>query len=269
METAGKLVDDEELRDLMKENGIGRPSTRANIIETLFRRKYIRKERKRLVATQTGIDLIDSIENELLKSAELTGQWERKLRQIESGELDVREFMFELKKMVYDVIIQVKQSPKKQIAIIDEEAEKKVQAKEKAEKKAQTEEEIKDLVCPKCGNGRLLKGKSAYGCSEWKNGCRFTIPFSVFGKKLTDKQISSLASKGKTGLIKGFVHDIEKISGKLVFDEAKNIQLETEFKADTTCPKCNVGKILKGKTAWGCSNFKGGCNYRVGFIISI
>jgi len=114
METAGKSVDDEELRELMKDNGIGRPSTRANIIETLFRRKYVKKEGKRLVATPTGIDLIDSIENELLKSAELTGQWEKKLRLIELGQYDVTHFMDEMKQMVTEVVEQVKRSPRKE-----------------------------------------------------------------------------------------------------------------------------------------------------------
>ena len=107
METAGKFVDDEELRDALKENGIGRPSTRAAIIETLFRRNYIRKERKNLIATPTGVELIGLIRNELLKSAELTGQWERKLRQIESHEYEARQFIDELKQMVTDLVLSV------------------------------------------------------------------------------------------------------------------------------------------------------------------
>lgn len=113
METAGKQVEDEELRDLMKENGIGRPSTRAGIIETLIKRNYIRKEKKRLVATQTGIALIDVIHNDLLKSAELTGQWEKKLRMIEAGEYAVADFMEELKIMVNEIIYSVKNAPRK------------------------------------------------------------------------------------------------------------------------------------------------------------
>ena len=108
METAGKQVDDDELRELMKENGIGRPSTRANIIETLFRRKYIKKEKKRLVATVAGIQLIDTIQNELLKSAELTGMWEKKLRDIEQGNYEIDQFMIELKQMVFNIVKDVK-----------------------------------------------------------------------------------------------------------------------------------------------------------------
>ena len=123
MESAGKNVDDEELRDLMKENGIGRPSTRANILETLFRRKYIERQKKRIVATRTGMDLIGAIENELLKSAELTGQWEKKLRQIENGDYDVAVFMKEMKEMVAEVVHQVKQSVRKEIHIEEEKKE--------------------------------------------------------------------------------------------------------------------------------------------------
>ncbi|MDE7102780.1 MAG: DNA topoisomerase III, partial [Bacteroidales bacterium] len=113
METAGKQVEDEELRDLMKENGIGRPSTRAAIIETLIKRQYIRKEKKRIVPTPLGMALIDIIPNELLKSAELTGQWEKKLKQISEGGYPVRDFMAELKQMVVEVTWQVMQAERK------------------------------------------------------------------------------------------------------------------------------------------------------------
>jgi DNA topoisomerase-3 len=269
METAGKNMDDDELRELMKENGIGRPSTRANIIETLFRRRYIQKERKRLVATPTGVDLIASIENDLLKSAELTGQWERKLRQIENGELDIARFMEEMKQMVSEVINQVKSSPRKQITILEDEEKLKAKAKEEArqQKKKEAAKAAEDIACPQCGNGKLLKGNSAWGCSDWKNGCRFTIPFELFGKKLTDKQLVTLATKKKSPTIKGFTYEDLKIDGKLTVGDDAQITLNTEIKEDSTCPKCNVGKIVKGKTAYGCTNFKGGCNFRIPFEV--
>ena len=108
METAGKQMEDEELRELMKENGIGRPSTRANIIETLYKRNYMRKEKKNIVPTDTGISLINTIKNELLKSAELTGQWEKRLRMIEHSSYDTVTFMTELKEMVTGIIQSVK-----------------------------------------------------------------------------------------------------------------------------------------------------------------
>ena len=104
METAGKLVDDEELRAALKENGIGRPSSRAGIIETLFKRNYIRRQRKNLIATETGIALIDTIHEKLLTSAELTGIWEKKLRDIEHKKYDAGQFINELKEQILNIV---------------------------------------------------------------------------------------------------------------------------------------------------------------------
>lgn len=194
METAGKQVDDDELRELMKENGIGRPSTRANIIETLFRRKYIKKEKKRLVATVAGIQLIDTIQNELLKSAELTGMWEKKLRDIEQGEYEVDQFMLELKQMVFNIVKDVKSRTQiKKIEAVEEEKNK-----PKKKKVAKT----KELACPKCKEGTILKGKSSWGCSNWKNGCDIRLPFGFLNKKLTDKQVEALILKQKRQKLK-------------------------------------------------------------------
>ena len=159
METAGKFVDNDELRDALKENGIGRPSTRAAIIETLFKREYIRKERKNLIATSTGVDLILTIQEELLKSAELTGLWERKLRQIEKGEYEARAFLDELKEMVRKIVLNVK-------------TDNRTLGQVMAQPVAQPAQE----VCPLCGKGVILKGKTAYGCSEWKAGCNYRRP---------------------------------------------------------------------------------------------
>jgi DNA topoisomerase-3 len=266
METAGKNIDDDEIRELMKENGIGRPSTRANIIETLFRRRYIRKERKRLVATPTGMDLINTIENDLLKSAELTGQWERKLKQIESGELAINQFMADLKNMVTEVIWQVKKSPKKEITILEDPKEQKKKQAKNSSGKTKNEKSEERMTCPKCGKGTLLKGKTAWGCSEWNNGCHFKIPFNNFGKKLTNKQINTLVVKKKSPLIKGFNYQGLKLNGRLLLTDDHSIQLQPDLKEEPTCPKCKVGKILKGKTTWGCSNFKV-CGFRVPFEI--
>ena len=125
METAGKQVEDDEMRELLKDNGIGRPSTRANIIETLFRRKYIERKKKNIIATQTGIDLIEVIENETLKSPELTGDWERKLRLIEKGEFEPEKFKLELIEMVVNLTNEVLfNSQNKSVTILSEEAPK-------------------------------------------------------------------------------------------------------------------------------------------------
>lgn len=129
METAGKMVEDEELRDALKENGIGRPSTRAAIIETLFRRHYIRKERTSLWATPTGVELIGIIHEELLKSAELTGIWERKLRQIEQKQYDAHQFLAELKQMVTDIVMEVMRDNSNRHVSITEEITKKSKKK--------------------------------------------------------------------------------------------------------------------------------------------
>ena len=175
METAGKLVDNEELRDAMKENGIGRPSTRAAIIETLFKRNYIRKERKSLVPTQTGIDLIATIQFELLKSAELTGQWEKKLRDIEKGAFAASQFIDELKQMVGSVVHEVmKQNPTRRIVEIAPQKQESEKPKRKSTKKVEIKE---GAPCPKCGKGVIIKGRTAYGCSLWREGCDWRQPF--------------------------------------------------------------------------------------------
>lgn len=202
METAGKQVEDEELRDLMKENGIGRPSTRAGIIETLRKRRYIRKDKKRLLATPTGIELIDTIQNDLLKSAELTGQWEKKLRMIEDNTYKVADFMEELKVMVNDIVHFVKHSFAKTITVVEEEKEE--TAKGKKGKAPKEPAEPQQLLCPKCGKGFIIKGKTAWGCTLFKKSCDFLIPMTIQGKKLTQKQVESLVLKKKTGTITGF-----------------------------------------------------------------
>ena len=193
METAGKLVDNDELRDALKENGIGRPSTRAAIIETLFKRNYIRKERKNLIATPTGVELVQLIHEELLKSAELTGIWEKKLREIEKKTYDARQFLEELKQMVSEIVMSVlSDNTNRRITIQDAAAaqagEKVKKEPKKRERKPGTPKEKKpkatpaatsnadSLVgqpCPLCGKGTIIKGKTAYGCSEWKNGCTY------------------------------------------------------------------------------------------------
>ena len=175
METAGKLVDDEELRDALKENGIGRPSTRAAIIETLFKRNYIRKERKNLHATPTGVELIDTIQEELLKSAELTGQWEKKLRGIEQGTYKASTFIEELKEMVGQVVQHVRSDNTTRVITINEEAVKKNgDAKPPANRAAK---ENKEEICPVCKKGTIIRGKTAYGCSRYKEGCIFRKAF--------------------------------------------------------------------------------------------
>lgn len=205
METAGKLVDNEELRDALKENGIGRPSTRAAIIETLYKRHYVRKEKKNLVANPTGIELINLIHEDLLKSAELTGLWEKKLRGIEKKTYDAHTFLDELKQMLKEIVNSVlSDNTNRRITIEDTVPAKEIQklaARKKARKQSTTtakkpkqttskatateksatilqpDDSLIGKACPLCGKGIIIKGKTAYGCSEWKSGCQWRLPF--------------------------------------------------------------------------------------------
>lgn len=189
METAGRTVDNEELRDALKENGIGRPSTRAAIIQTLFRRGYIRRRNKSLEATPTGVELIGVIKEELLKSAELTGQWENKLRRIEHHDYSAQQFIAELKQMVCELVDTVLRdaNPRRVTASASAELPARLTAKKgestTAAATAPPNEKPKRKViragspCPQCGEGKVLKGKTAYGCSRWKEGCTWRKPF--------------------------------------------------------------------------------------------
>jgi DNA topoisomerase III len=186
METAGKQVEDEELRELLKDNGIGRPSTRANIIETLFKRKYIERRRKTIYATETGVKLIDTISNDLLKSAELTGDWEKKLRLMEKGEYDSELFKKELIDMVVELTNEI---------LFPEQF--------KIQKAIQ---ELGNLDCPKCKTGKLLKGKTAYGCSEYKKTCDFIIPMKIEHVDITKDQVAELIQQKKLQLENEDIH---------------------------------------------------------------
>jgi DNA topoisomerase-3 len=209
METAGKLVDDESLREVMKENGIGRPSTRAAIIETLFKRNYIRKVRKSLEPTPTGVELIGLIHEELLKSAELTGIWEKKLREIEQHKYEARQFLEELKQMVTEIVttVMLDNSNRRVAAAVVEQKPKKATSKKSTTAKPKKASEgmssqpkevrgrgsmpseasaspadadpdaIIGQPCPLCGKGYVIKGKAAYGCSEWRKGCGWRKAF--------------------------------------------------------------------------------------------
>lgn len=189
METAGKLVDDEQLSAAMKENGIGRPSSRAGIIETLFKRHYIRREKKNLVATPTGIQLIDTIHDKLLTSVELTGIWEKKLREIEQDKYDAATFINELKAQVARIVSDVMHDSSGQLIVYGDDDKPRGKAKKSAEKttsKSASKSTTKSTrntktikvgdVCPKCKQGHVIKGNTAYGCSRWKEGCDFRAP---------------------------------------------------------------------------------------------
>ena len=265
METAGKDVEEDELRDLMKANGIGRPSTRANIIETLFRRQYVVRKKKLILPTHMGIQLIDTIQNKLLKSATLTGQWEKQLKEIEQGEYSATEFIGNMKKMVDDLVVEVRME--KNIRRFSNEP-----IAATPPKKQQKTSALASLKCPKCSKGTLLKGTSAYGCSEYKSGCSFRMPFEFMGKKISVNQFKRLVNKGTTVRLKGFQKDGEKCSGTVRFNTSFELDFlpqkenaTTKKTATMSCPKCKTGTVLKGSTAYGCSEHAAGCDFRVSF----
>lgn len=185
METAGRNIEDDEIRDAMKENGIGRPSTRAAIIETLFRRRYIYRERKNILPTQAGIDLIDTINEELLKSAKLTGHWEHKLRRIERGDYSPALFMREINEMISKIVHNVLTDNTHRHIHVDTDAKEKASSsaqgtaapKEKKPRAPRTRK-YEDIVCPVCGKGHVVKGRTAFGCSEYASGCAFRLMFT-------------------------------------------------------------------------------------------
>lgn len=226
METAGKQVEDEDLRELMKDNGIGRPSTRANIIETLFRRKYIEKNRKNILATPTGMDLIETIQNDLLKSPELTGNWERKIRLIEKGEYQLDTFKQELYQMVRELTDEVIFNSYRKIEIHDVTTKPKLSKTPRSPRKPKEVLDITSLDCPKCKSAKLLIGKTAVGCSNYTI-CGFKVPFELASKKITETQVIDLITKGQTGIIKGFLipGSIEPLSGRLKFDPNFNVEI--------------------------------------------
>ncbi|KQX15856.1 type IA DNA topoisomerase [Flavobacterium sp. Root420] len=270
METAGKQVDDEDLRELMKENGIGRPSTRANIIETLFKRQYIVRNKKQVLPTPTGIQLIETIQNELIKSAELTGSWEKQLKDIEKGTFTAGAFIKNMKRMVEALVTEVRSETRH--ANISHAGNVQKEAVKVEQKKAAG---ILAEACPKCKKGNLIKGKSAYGCSEYKSGCDFVLPYVFADKKITESQYMRLLQKGSTVNIKGFKTEAGAVEGLIRFEENYKLKLEAkktapkakpEAKSDAlACPKCKKGTVLKGNTAYGCSDYKLGCDFKVTF----
>ena len=186
METAGKLVESEEMKEALKQNGIGRPSTRAAIIETLLSRGYIRKQRKTLLPTPVGRELIHIIRDDMLKSVELTGQWERKLRQIESGEYDARQFISDLTQKVTRMVTEVIRDPRTMSALIEEEktaVSEKGEEKKKRQRRSSSQSgkpadasPVEGDLCPKCLKGHLLRGRAALGCSRYAEGCDYRFP---------------------------------------------------------------------------------------------
>lgn len=204
METAGKNIDDEDLREALKENGIGRPSTRAAIIETLFKRRYIYRERKNIIATQAGIDLIASINEELLKSAALTGIWENKLRRIERGDYSPVQFIQEISTLIRQIVFNVLSDNSNRRIITETPAEAKKAAKAqnkepKTEKKPRAPRitKLEQVPCPVCGQGHIIKGRTAFGCSRYADGCGFRLLFTDCPADTTPSRLKKILEASK------------------------------------------------------------------------
>ncbi len=295
MEAAGRDMEDEELRQLMKENGIGRPSTRAAILETLFKREYIYREKKNIFPTQRGADLINLIQNPVLKSAELTGQWERKLRAIEQGTFSAVAFKAEMDQFVSALIQEVMAVPvtKKIIASTssgttywkkrkgsgarkNQSGKYKNSRSKRAKSKSNTSSTAQHKrvgLCPKCRLGNVVKGTKAYGCDRWKEGCNFTIWFEKSGKQLTEEHVKALLTAGETSTIQGFVSKAGKSfeaslrltsekTLEFVFSERPTL-IKPQGIPGGICPECGKGTIIKGKRTYGCSRWREGCGYRM------
>lgn len=207
MESAGKTVDDEELRDAMKENGIGRPSTRAAIIETLFKRRYISRVRKSIMATQAGIDLINTIKEGLLKSAKLTGIWENKLRRIERGDYSAPQFIDELKTLINDIVLNVlsdNSNNKIDTGVTDSRGNRGNKGSAVAasgenprppKPLAPRVTKFEQVECPLCHSGHIIKGHTAFGCSRYREGCALRLDFSEYPDSLTPSKLKKALSK--------------------------------------------------------------------------
>jgi DNA topoisomerase-3 len=221
--------------------------------------------------TDLGEKLIDTINNTLLKSVELTGQWEKLLKDIEAGTYNPKAFINHMKKMVDDLVTEVRMEKKSAIISSQPSARSNPKTERKKPKRQATQKkDITQMSCPKCKSGILIKGKAAYGCSSWKSGCTFRLPFEIHQKKISDNQLRRLVEKGCTTNLKGFVLNDQKIEGLVRFDDAFNLILEQK-KSKTSlankdemplCPKCKKGRLIKGKTAYGCSEWKSGCDFK-------
>jgi len=239
-----------------------------------------------LFPTEKGMALI-SVVHDMLKSPELTGKWEQKLKDIENGEYPVERFNHAIETFVAKLIPRVAQSP---VLSYRDPEKKRPGAKQgsdrrpdsdaaaapppaapaaKTEKAASRQAPDGYGTCPRCGEGTVIEGRAAYGCNRFREGCRLTFPKAFLGKTLSDKQVRDLVAKGKTGVIKGWKDGDAEFSGRLVWDAGDNPRVERAEAAKAKplntlpCPKCGKGTIMEGKRGYGCDRFRDGCTFVV------
>lgn len=275
METAGKFVDNEELRDALKENGIGRPSTRAAIIETLFKRNYIIKEKKNLIPTSRGIELVEMINYDLLKSAELTGQWERKLRDIEKGNYLADNFIGELKSMVVDLVNQVKlDNTLKMISIVND-TDAKTKAKSKSARNSQpaikTQSAIKaqsDSNSQPTVNEMSLKRQESSNNQKQNSSGGYSPISDYTPNSATSNDIIDIQKSNDIQNTKNTINSSDarkEVSKNLAENDKLNKSNNHSVKEGDRCPLCGKGIIIRGRTQLGCNRYKEGCNFRAPF----
>lgn len=241
MEGASKLVDDKQLKNAMKNNGLGTPATRAAIIERLLKVGYIERQKKTLLPTPKGERLIDLVP-ELVKSPEMTGRWEKTLADIEEGTANPKDFM----NGIIDITKQIVELAKSQKVIEQIMISGEVVGK-----------------CPLCGK-EVIENKKGFGCSGYRAGCKFIIWKTVAKKKLTIKQVQQLLLAGKTDVISGFTSNAgNKFNAALVLDENGKIKFEFSNENKKTIGKCPLcGKdIIELTKGYGCSGYKEGCKF--------
>jgi DNA topoisomerase-3 len=238
MESAGKTCDEEELREVLKEKGLGTPATRASIIEVLIRRNYIQRQKKCLLSTESGRHLISIIADERLKSAALTGEWESKLKKIERNAYDPDRFMAEIVEFTRKMI-------------------------ETADKPGYDESRLGD--CPLCRHA-VIEGKKGYGCGDWKNGCRFVLWKQVYGVPVTTAMASELLQNFRTRLAYAVNIDDDVFDAQLTLNARGEVGTIKQNRSRShpvggalaDCPLCN-GKIVETAKAYSCSEWRNGC----------
>lgn len=242
METAGKIVDDETLKEALKDKGVGTPATRASIIEVLIKRNYVERKRKALISTDSGRALISLVKDERLKSPELTGDWEFRLKQMERGNYDPTTFMAEVVTYTREIL----------------------------QDKAQDTIDLKNLgPCPSC-HAPIIKGRSGYGCSKWKSGCTFVLPGTIWDLSITPLLAREIIIHRRTltphrVVIKDkpiFAHILIDKKGKLSHERAEVTKKEGNVASLGACPVC-AGDVVEGKKAYGCSNWRNGCRFAI------
>jgi DNA topoisomerase-3 len=295
MKNAGREIEDDALAEALKQTGLGTPATRAEIIEKLIRTAYVERERKQLRATEKGRALI-ALVAEPLRSPELTAEWEQQLKEVEEGKRAGGDFYGGIVDFLRELVPQVARglalSPEQVAAARENSSQRKKRGGKRGSAKPAGLGR-----CPLCKEGEIVETAKAYGCSRYRDGCRFTIWKRVAGHKLTKKQVEQLLREGRTGRIEGFTSKAGKPFAaalklgkglKVEFDFSDGPRQATVPGSDAapdpahgateqpsvsaaarpaseplTCPKCGQGRIIKGRRGFGCNRFREGCDFVV------